>query len=137
MSAWQVEPACEADKAWIDAIFNADARYLASNFTTIWWRWLNRSTERDRWLVVRPYGFAHYLARLDGVQVLYEMAVRTDMRRRGIGTALLAAIGRPVELKTDCDNEASNSFYLARGFCLTGMKASRDGARLMNLYRLE
>lgn len=136
MNRWPVEQAQDADRVWIGALFQAEAQVLGVNFGAIWYRWLHRTTDRERWLVVRPLGFAHYLARLDGVRVLYELAVRPDARRQGIGTALLAAIGRPMVLKTDVGNLAANSFYLALGFHLTGIHPSRDGRRLLNRYRL-
>lgn len=137
MTVWKVEPARDGDKDWVGEIFNADAKYLGADFGAIWYRWQTRETARDRWTVVRPFGFAHYLERLDGVKVLYEIAVRSDMRRKGIGRALLAEIGRPVELKTDHNNAEANNFYLALGFSFKGAKPSQSGKKLMNLYRLD
>lgn len=128
-----VESADDADEEWIEALFEANSDILGS-FSPAWWRWRNADTARNRWIVIRPIAFAHFLERQDGVKTLYEIAVDQRVKRAGIGTRLLDEIGYPMKLKTDADNAESNRFYRALGFERVGQDTTSSG-KPVNRYR--
>lgn len=131
---WVIDHAIEADAEWIKPIWEPATFW---DFGRIWWRYWTSPSVNEHWLVIRPLAFAHFrVRRADAVRVVEEIAVAVAHRRQGIGAYLLHAIGRPVELKTDATNLASNAFYQATGFeLLRTIPASRGSDRIMNVYR--
>jgi GNAT superfamily N-acetyltransferase len=125
-----------ADKPWVIRIWKHYEHILGTDPGVIWWRAWNPLPKNARWIGIPELAFAHYLTRQrDGVKVLYEVAVDPAAKRQGLGKELLAAIGYPMELKTNADSAESNSFYQRLGFSLAGQKTSTDGTRLFNIYR--
>lgn len=84
-------------------------------------------------------GFVHYRNRLDSQTTLYEICVRADCRRCGVGSALVkrlseeaSALGKthirlkaPIELPANC-------FYQTTGFILTDTEPGKH--RLLNVW---
>jgi len=135
MTCWAPDYATREDAEWIKPIFVAE-RAMFWDFGRIWYRyWAGWPDAWERWMVIRPHGFAHFRVRRDGTRVVQEIAVAAAARRQGIGSELLGAIGRPIELKTDAQNLGSNAFYQALGFELINTVAAEHGQRLMNVYR--
>ena len=131
-----VRDALEEDMPWVKRIFQSADHVLGKGFFgSIWWRYWQSKNPRERWIVIEGRAFAHYVTRRDGVKVLYEIAVAEESRRMGLGKLLLDYIGRPMELKTDADHGESNAFYRALGFHPVGSKRSRDGKKVMRIYR--
>lgn len=138
MTDWRdtklIDIATREDAAWIRPIFEAE-RAMFWDFGRIWWRYWHSVAPGEWWLVLRPDAFVHFRKRLDGMRVVEEIAVAPGARRNGVGRFLLQSIGRPIELKTDAQNLASNAFYQALGFDLIETTAAERGSRLLNLYR--
>jgi ribosomal protein S18 acetylase RimI-like enzyme len=130
----KVELATEADLEWIKPVHNANKNILAEYDGRNTWTALNDPKKQNWLIVVRPYAFARFYVRKDGTKTLFEIAVREDMKRKGIAKLLLDYIGRPVNLKTDADNEESNAFYRALGFVLLGRKTTAKG-KPVNIYQ--
>lgn len=131
----RVEPATAEDGEWIARLFDANAGILGNmSGGTLVWRWKTSGNPRDRMIVVRRKGFAHYLVRKDGTRTLYELAVDKACRRAGIGKMLLAAVGCPITLKTDASHHESNAFYRSAGLVCCGQMRTRAG-KLMNVYQ--
>lgn len=87
----------------------------------MFYRFLQAKNPRERFEVVRPLAFAHWLARKDGFVTLYEIAVEPAARGQGLGRLLIASIreqrpAAPIGLKTDCANTVSRAFYRRLGF---------------------
>lgn len=131
----EVVPAVPSDGEWIAKLFDSNAAILGNmSGGTLFWRWLNSGNPRDKMVVVRGRGFAHYLLRNDGVRSLYEIAVDAKSKRQGVGMALLKAVGRPVILKTDASHGESNAFYRAAGLICCGTVKAKSG-KLLNVYQ--
>lgn len=134
---WKVEQATPEDFEWIKPLFKKNKKILGSVEMAIY-RFKKRKEEkpddtRDQFIVVRPYGFAHFLQKKNGERTLYEIAVDDSMKRKGIGKALMDKIGYPMSLKTDADNKESNEFYKRLGFVWLGAKYTKSG-KLVNVY---
>ncbi|MCK9345272.1 MAG: GNAT family N-acetyltransferase [Candidatus Pacebacteria bacterium] len=76
-------------------------------------------------------GFVRWHHRRDEWNTVYEICVRNDSRRDGIGKLLLAQIPKPIQLKCPVDN-ASNKFYEHIGFSLISKEQGRK--RMLNLW---
>lgn len=135
-----IESATPDDKTWVGGLFGREAAILGRDFGSIWWRYwqqADRPEPPERWVVIRPWAFAHYRLRRDAVRTLYEIAVSADKRRQGFGAALIEFIGRPLQLKTNFDDIQSNGFYRSLGFQLVATIASKTQQRKrFNVYLL-
>lgn len=126
----KVSLATESDLGWILRLFAQNSGILGN---PLWLRNSYRSNGH-RLIVVREIAFAHYRIGKDGLRTLKEIAVSASHRKQGVGRALLEAIGRPIMLKTDADNEESNRFYKSLSLSLVGQVKSKNG-KLMNVYQ--
>lgn len=137
MQNWKVELAKPTDFEWIKPLFKANESILGAADVVLW-RYNEAKkkdpNKKDLFIVVRPFGFAHFLVKRDGTRTLYEVAVDSSQKRRGIGKALLDAIGYPMSLKTDADNPESNNFYRKLGFICVGSKFTNSGKKV-NVYQ--
>lgn len=129
----KVEQANEEDLEWVEELFQKN-EYILGPAGLALYRWKNDRKENDRLIVVREVAFARYTIRKDGIRTLHEIAVAEEAKGQGIGKRLIQEIGRPIQLKTDADNEESNNFYKALGFTFNGKKKSRNGKKIFNLY---
>lgn len=130
-----IRKAVWADQKWVAKLFDKNKDTLGVvGGGLAFYRWYNDGNDRARWIVIPEIAFAHYLIRKDGFKVLYEIAVDSEHRRKGLATALIKKIGYPIELKTDKDNVASNAFYLRLGFWLMGAKRTAGG-KIVNIYQ--
>lgn len=129
----KVVPANQFDLDWITVLFNQNSKILGSA-SQVMYRWLHQRSRGEKMLVIRPYAFAHFNVRKDGWKTLHEIAVSEAVKRQGYGKALMEAIGYPMQLKTDADNEESNLFYQKLGFACMGQKTTRSG-KLVNIYQ--
>ena len=125
-----VSQATESDLSWILSLFAQNSEILGNPL------WLKNSyrAKRHRLIVVREIAFAHYRVGKDGLRTLKEIAVSGSHRKQGVGRALIEAIGRPITLKTDADNEGSNRFYKSLSLSLVGQVKTKNG-KLMNVYQ--
>lgn len=132
----KIEAAVPADQKWVGKLFDANKAILGNvSGGTVFWRWRAGLNPREHVVVIRPeLAFAHYLVRKDGTRVLYEMAVTAEAKRQGLGRAILEHIGRPIELKTDADNQESNAFYRRMGLVCVGQKTGGSG-KVMNVFQ--
>lgn len=76
-------------------------------------------------------GFVNWHKRRDGWRTVYEIAVHRDWRGRGVGKALMRAVGQPVRLKCPVDN-ASNRFYEGLGMNIARTETGR--VRALNVW---
>lgn len=132
-----VDPYRRDDEAWLRAVWGECKHILGTGVDLMLHRYGQRISDREKIIVIRPFAFAHYRERLDGVRNLYEIGVSAVARRQGHGRRLIEAIGRPLILKTDLDNEASNAFYVALGFKFMGWSWSRNLHKQFNNYLLD
>lgn len=123
-----------ADEAWVLAVFKANQSILGPG-SVAWFRYWAAPHARNRWLVLPELAFVHYRKRLDGVNVIDEIAVDASAKRQGLGRLLVDAVGLPCELKTDSNNEESNRFYERLGFYPAGLKRSRNGKKTFRIWR--
>lgn len=73
---------------------------------------------RELWIAEydrKVVAFVNWHLRKDGIATIYEVAVRRDYQRTGIGRTLLDAIPHKLQLKCTVDNPA-NAFYERCGF---------------------
>lgn len=124
----------EEDVPWVKNLFNLNKSILGS-FDTAYYRFKNSKNTREKWIVVKEIAFVHYMERLDGVKVIYEIAVNPNNKRQGLGKMLMEHIGFPIQLKTDANNEESNEFYRKTGYIRVGVKKSRNGKKTFNIYQ--
>lgn len=129
------------DKGWVSAVWKtaeADIGSWGGVGSRAWFFFWRNHPEREFWIGVEPFAFAHYRLRArDRAFVLDEVAVAPEARRRGHARELVEAIGRPLQLKTDASNEASNALYRKLGFARLGsMPAKSNSARLLHVYLL-
>jgi GNAT superfamily N-acetyltransferase len=117
----------ESDQGWIVRLFDENKVELGSFGKAVVWRWVNGKAENDIFIGIREVAFAHYRIRQrDGVRVLYEIAVSSSARGRGLGRRLVEYIGFPMTLKTNSTNKA-RSFYERLGFSFKGEVHAKDG----------
>jgi ribosomal protein S18 acetylase RimI-like enzyme len=129
----KIERATQEDAKWIKKIFDHE-KATFWNFNTIWYRsWLK--PEKELWLIVRPFAFAHCQKRKDGVFNLQEIAVDPAKRRCGFGRLLVESIPGPVILKTETGNEAANALYRSLGFLLVGTSKGKMSDRVFNVWQ--
>jgi GNAT superfamily N-acetyltransferase len=108
-----IQLATPDDGGWIRQVW--EEKRLGA-FALTWYRYWHGSPPNEYWWVIQGRAFAHFrVNRRTGVCNLYEIAVAADARRQGYGKRLIQAIGLPIRLKTDADNQDSNAFYLALG----------------------
>jgi ribosomal protein S18 acetylase RimI-like enzyme len=100
----------------------------------LFWRLALPGNANERILVIRPAAFVHFRRNRTGLRVVYEIAVDERSKQRGLGSALMAAVGPPVMLRTDIDNAEANNFYKRIGLVVVGVTYKRDGKRL-NVYQ--
>lgn len=139
--AWDVRPLVEADGRWLARVWASVEGDIGSWFVVgsrAWYLHCKSPGPREVWVGVPECAFAHYVTRKrDGVAVLSELGVEPDSRRRGLASALLRTIPRPLELKTDARNAASNAFYRSLGGVLLGAFPARtDPRRIIHAYLL-
>lgn len=131
----KIRPAKESDKSWVEPIFREHDFVLGKGFFgTIWYRYWTGGSENEFWDVIPCMAFVHYKRRKDGVNVIYEIAVGSEFKRKGLGKMLLDHVGYPMELKTDVQHRESNAFYKGCGFYPAGEKRSRDGLKRMRIW---
>lgn len=139
---FQVTKGMESDIIQIKGIVDVNRRELG---------FIRRSmlTEQHRhgWLMVAKtgsevIGFVSYRHRTDGQTTLYEICVKQMYRRKGVGTALIAAlcdearrIGKErIILRCPEDLVAATRFYKRYGFVL---KNTEEGKRRpLNVWEL-
>lgn len=132
MNEMSIRNATAADEEWIVGLFDDNAQILGGAFIgkRMFFRWASSKNKKDKIVVVSGKAFAHYRNKKDGTKTLYEIAVHSSEKRKGIGTLLMNHIGRPVVLKTDRTNEESNAFYRALGLTLCGKTKTKSGKEL-------
>lgn len=86
----------------------------------------------------RMLGFAmrRFLVREPGVVSLYEIGVHPDVRRAGIGSALMTAVlaGRPVmRLVVGADNDGAIRFYHRHGLREVEKRQTRHGQWVLKM----
>lgn len=124
----------ESDVYWVKELFKLNKGILGS-FDTTYFRFKQSVNNREKWIVIPEIAFVHYMERLDGVKVIYEIAVNPSEKKKGIGRMLMAHIGYPIQLKTDADNLESNEFYKKTGYICLGQKKSKNGKKTFNIYQ--
>ncbi len=133
---YKIEKAVLEDMEWVGKLFSANKKILGEMApTSVFYRWFHGKNPREKFVVIRPFAFAHYLVRLDGIQTLYEIAVQEDQKRKGMGSSLLEFMGRPISLKTDATNDESNLFYRKLGFHCVSQITGGSGKKL-NIYQM-
>lgn len=132
----KLEPANSDDASWICELLETNKKILGGRHVFLRWAQSRKATN-EYWLVIRPAAFIHFRIKRNGTVALYEIAVREDHKRQGLGRFLLEYMrgpGRPIELKTDADNEESNAFYSGMGMKMIQQKKSKSGKKLFNIY---
>lgn len=124
------------DHSWVGDLLEANKKILGGKLPLV--RWAKCHAKNDHWVALGQSATAHYRVKRDGFVTLYEIAVAEDAKRQGLGRALIVHMrgpngNRPIELKTDADNEESNAFYLGLGMKRVGQKKTKSG-KLVNLY---
>ncbi len=79
----------------------------------------------------RTGAFVKYHQRRDGWKVIYSVVVPINARSRGIGRALVEAVGYPQRLKCP-DGLPSNMFYLRCGYRMVKREWSK--VRILNVW---
>ena len=130
-----IDKAVLEDAPWLDKLLKANQRAFGSlGGKELFWRLALPGNANEHVLVIRPVAFVHYRRNRTGLRVVYEIAVDDKSKQRGLGSALMAAVGRPVMLRTDKDNEEANNFYKRIGLVVVGVAYKRDGRKL-NVYQ--
>lgn len=131
-----IEWAVPEDKDAIMALFRTERKMWEDPGST-WWRYWNGGPARtEHWdkavLGGKIVGFCHWRFRSDNARSVDDMIVAPEMRRKGIGRALIEAVGTPINLKTD-EHSPSNGFYQSLGFIQGATTvAIRTNKRLVN-----
>lgn len=123
-----------SDKEWCVRLFSKYTKQLGNLSGGTWfWRMeqANINTGTEKLIGVERLAFAHYRARRDGVNVLYEIAVHPIAQGQGIGKALVEYIGRPMNVKTDYNNTVAKCMYQRLGFTITDYSVAKSGKEMV------
>jgi ribosomal protein S18 acetylase RimI-like enzyme len=135
MSAGRIDKGVWADAPWIDKLLKANqAAFGSLGGHELFWRLALPGNSNEHILVIRPVAFVHYRRNRTGLRVVYEIVVDERSKQRGLGRALMEAVGRPVTLRTDTGNDEANNFYKRIGLVVVGVARKRDGTKL-NVYQ--
>lgn len=128
----RIRKAAKGDEAFMEPIWkqNEDRLGPSDVFRRHWWRHHNRP-DATKWIVLDDKAFCHYHIRRDGFTVIYEIAVHSDHKRKGLAKALVNYLPRPITLKTDIENVESMAAYEAMGFMPMAVRVARSGKRMM------
>ncbi|CAB4189874.1 NAT_SF domain containing protein [uncultured Caudovirales phage] len=121
----RISSAVESDGRDIMRMFATEKDIWPSGVKQPWywfWKYPKRSERWDKLeLDGKIVGSIHWHMDRTGTRTVYDMIVHPDHRRRGLGRALLAHVGAPMELKTTHSHE----FYQALGFIRGDTKAGK------------
>jgi len=135
--AYVTHPITKEDHEWVGDLLELNKKILGGKLPLV--RWARCHAKNDHWVAIGESAFAHFRAKRNGIVTLYEIAVAEDSKRKGMGRALIGYMRgpgpalRPIELKTDAENEESNAFYLGLGMKRVGQKKTKKG-KVVNLY---
>lgn len=134
----QILPAQPEDKPAMMMLFKTE-RHMWTDPGTIWWRyWSGGPARIEHWdkAVVNGeiVGFCHWRMRGDNSRSVDDIIVAPTSRGKGVGRALIKAVGTPINLKTD-EGSPSNIFYQRLGFIQGATtEALRTNKRLVNYH---
>lgn len=128
-----IRKATENDKEAIAALWRKDGAFLGGLYMGA----LKERIEKHMVHVAcngeSLLGFVEYRKRLDGVTVIYHLAVAESERGKGFGQALLNSLSLPMRLKVTADNPQAIRFYERYGLVKTGEEAVSSG-RCLYVY---
>lgn len=114
----------EKDKEWARRIFLDNQQYLCSDFEEAW--------EEGIFYGIENVGFIRI--KLDKVNVICELAVDKDHRRKGVAEQLLCYAIYPCLVATHADNLPAIKLYEKNGFLHQGEALDKFG-KLLNIYK--
>lgn len=114
----------EKDKEWVRRIFKDNEKFLCSDFESAW--------EEGIFYGIEDVGFIR--VKLDKVNMICELAVDKNYRRKGVAEQLLSYAISPCFVATHSDNIPAISLYEKNGFLHLGEGLDKKGKSL-NIYK--
>jgi len=120
------------DRDSIKQLYKDNSKNIGS-FNLFWsWDKYIAKTAPHKFVVVEYdkeiLGFVRWgVSKKEKCFVLHEIAVKNDIKQRGVGRMLFDQIPKPIMLKCRCDNKAGNSFYKAMGMTIAGKTRTKKG----------
>lgn len=97
------------------------------NVFRVWDKYISK-TAKHRYVVIDEKGFMRYgYSKKYNAYVLFEIAVETECKQKGIGKVLFDYLPRPLMLKCNQANEAGNKFYAKMGMTKAGKRKTTTG----------
>lgn len=124
--------ATQHDKEAIKALYKENSKNIGS-FNLFWsWDKYIEGKAHHKFVVAEDgkeiLGFVRWgVSKREKCFVLHEIAVKKDIKQRGVGRLLFEQIPKPITLKCRCDNEPGNSFYKAMGMMISGRTKTKKG----------
>ena len=97
------------------------------NVFRVWDKYISK-TAKHRYVVIDEKGFMRYgYSKKYKAYVLFEIAVDTECKQKGVGKVLFDYLPKPLMLKCNQDNEAGNKFYAKMGMSKVGKTKTSAG----------
>ena len=116
------------DVDFIKKLHKQSSKHIGS-FNLFWsWDKYISKTAKHRYVVIDEKGFMRYgYSKKYNAYVLFEIAVDTECKQKGVGKVLFDYLPKPLMLKCNQDNEAGNKFYAKMGMSKVGKTKTSAG----------
>lgn len=128
--------ATQSDEEFVKKVF-AENKNILGNYYFDWVGYINSKTATNCFYIADNIGILHVkFSKKQKGFVIQTIAILKDQKRKGYASDMIKLLPRPIYLKTDADNEESNSFYKAIGFIAVGNSISKNGKKEFTNYML-
>ena len=124
------------DEDFVKRVF-AENKNILGNYYFDWIGYINSTKATNCFYIAEGIGILHIkFSSKQKAYIIQTIAILKEQKRKGYASDMIKLLPRPIFLKTDYDNEESNSFYRAIGFIAVGNSISKNGKKKFTNYML-
>ena len=126
----KVRKATKDDAEYIKKLHKQHKKHIGGfNLFWVWDKYID-GTAKHKYVIIENAGFMRYgYSKKYSAYVLYEIAVDTDCKQKGVGTILFNELPKPTMLKCNTDNDIGNAFYKKMGMTKVGVTSTKAGQK--------